>query len=229
MPHIYISEKDSTIAGRGEESTNVVFIPGLLEQDAKWERDSEEKILDPIRLFKSVKAFEEKAGKPSANNLNSIMAEKLLELGMYVLFEAVGSVDDTDFFDETAELASGELPELDFDEVARKASWSELKDKGLYKVKFLTTGAAKSGAFTEIEDPVTQELHHVGADMLECAASRGDCIALLDHEKEVEITGDSTMAETVHEEFAGLSELDSAKMAAAFSPWCKCWLSKKEP
>lgn len=215
MPHTYINEEDNTLPGGLDENTNIVFIPGLLETDAEWDLETE----DPIRLFRSVKAFIKAAGDPKDNNLNSIMAKHLLESGMPVLFEAVGKVSDTEFIEDTP---STGLPVLDFDAVAAAVDWMELTDKGLYKVKFLTTGAAKTGAFIPSGESTT-----VGENMMLCAERRGDCIALLDHEKEITVPTGKTPAEVIHEEFSEMAEESGAKFSAVFSPWCKCTLSKE--
>ena len=74
--------------------------------------------------------------------------------------------------------------------------WAKLQDKNLYNVRFLTTGAYAC--------PST--------NMVACASTRGDCVALLDHAKTV------TTVENVRSAFSNLE----SKYAAAFTPWFTC-------
>lgn len=86
-------------------------------------------------------------------------------------------------------------------------SWEKLQDKAVYDVRFLTTG------------------DFPGLDMnaVKCAFKRGDCVALIDHEKDV------TTAKDVRDIFdaSGVSfedtttEKDMGEFAAAFTPWIK--------
>ena len=209
MPHVYINEQDNTSIGSNAVNTNVVFIPGVVSDDNSTMKKGE------IRLFKTKRDFLSAVGTGSAKlktinviNLNAKMAVKLLELGLYVLYFNAGT--ETEFTQDKA---------IKFDEVAEAVNWSELKDRGLYQVKFLTTGAASSMSAAE--------------DMMDCAAYRGDCIALIDHEKVIDVAKDETEAQVIHDEFENLIYPDTqsetptdpnpnAKFAAAFSPWCRC-------
>ena len=210
MPHVYINEQDNTRAGSVEENTNVVFIPGCIHENGKWAEDD-----DKIKLFRTLRAFKEAVGSYGWNNTNAIMAEKLINLGLIVLYFNAG--EESEFYaDDQPELESGELPVIDFKKVLKDFDWDELSDKGLYKVKFLTTGSVSSMDYAE--------------DMLACAKKRGDCIALIDHEETYELPSDGTIADKIHEEMESLATNEGAKYAAAFSPWCKCTLdAKKDP
>ena len=93
--------------------------------------------------------------------------------------------------------------------------WDKLTDKGLYSIKFLTAG----GLALPTNDM---------KKMLAAAAKRGDCIALLDHAKEITPASDETYAEAVRVSL-GLSDGAVAgnlvndanlKFGAAYSPWC---------
>lgn len=203
MPHIYINEKDNTVVGSIDENTNVVYVPGCKAEDGK--------IVDnEPTLFRTVKAFKEAVGTFSSKNWNARMAEMYLSLGLPVLFESFG--DESEFADEDAELSSGEEPDLMFDAIAELVNWTKLKDKGLFSIKFLTTGAASSLECAE--------------DMMACAKYRGDCIALIDHNKEYDLSSGEDIATKIHMEFDELATKDGAKFAAAFSPWCNCTLDK---
>lgn len=194
MPHVYIKEIDSTIPGTNPENTNVVYIPGVVEKGSSLE-------LNTPTPFSRVSAFKEaitgdKKGTIPVENVNAIMALNLLRLGFPVLFESFGTRGD----------------DTDWAEIASMVDWSKLIDRGLYRVKYLTVGAASSLS--------------LASDMIACAARRGDCIALIDHDKDIEVASGETVAETIFESFAELVENDGAKYGAAFSPWCKCSLEE---
>lgn len=94
--------------------------------------------------------------------------------------------------------------------------WEKLEDRNLYDVRFLTTGAYACPS----------------KSMIACAAKRGDCIALLDHEKSVTPESGKTQVEAIRAVFEGLAfddediddyEIKTTKdpnsFAAAFTPW----------
>ena len=207
MPHVYINEYDNTVAGSVEENTNVVYIPGLKAADGTI-------VLDKPMLFKTTKAFKEAVGTYDRCNWNSRMAEVLISLGLTVLFEAIGTEDEFDITESGAE-----NKEFDFDAVATAVDWDKLTDRGLYKVKFLTAGAAKAGV-----------LGTIAGNMIACAAKRGDCIALIDHAMEYTLASGEDMATKIHTAFAQTVAAagDKAKFGAAFSPWCACTLTAGE-
>ena len=118
------------------------------------------------------------------NTLSYKLARYLINLGIYVLYEgvAVKTVDEQ------------EVPSID---------WERLQDKGLYDIRFLTTG--------EFACPDT--------DMCLCAQKRGDCIALLDHPKEMSTS--ATEVADIRAYFEALVSAQSGSYAAAFTPWFK--------
>jgi len=75
-----------------------------------------------------------------------------------------------------------------------EADWKKLEDKNLYNFRFLTTGAYACPS----------------AEMVTCATKRGDCVALIDHEKY-----DSYAVATVRSAFSTYT----SKYAAGFTPW----------
>lgn len=202
MPHVYINEQDNTRAGSVEENTNVVFIPGCThaaDYDTTWK-------VGESRLFRTINDFKKAMGSYGDNNINALMAERLINLGLIVLVWNAGV--------ESA--FPGEEGSIDFAAVAGEVDWDELTDKGLYKIKFLTTGSVSSMTYA--------------SDMLACAKKRGDCIALIDHDKDYELESGETFAGKVHSEMETLASDPGSKYAAAFSPWCKCTLdAKKSP
>lgn len=98
---------------------------------------------------------------------------------------------------------------------------SRLVDKGKYSVKFITFGGHDT----------TSVVHEV---MLNVAAARGDCVALLDHKKDI-TAGTGTYAEAVRADL-GLQETGGSslysnknlKFGAAFSPWCAFKIEKTD-
>lgn len=97
---------------------------------------------------------------------------------------------------------------VDFDNI--QSHLSQLADKGKYSVKFITFGGHDT----------TSEVHEL---MLNVAAARGDCIALLDHAQTLNPT--NTYAAEVRknltlEDGAALYSNKNLKFGAAFSPWC---------
>lgn len=97
--------------------------------------------------------------------------------------------------------------------------WTKLQDKALYDIRFLTTGgyACPTGA------------------MIECASTRGDCVALLDHPDTIADTVaesgetvDNSQVAKVRRYFENVSTsvVDSGSSSAtsyssAFTPWYK--------
>lgn len=93
------------------------------------------------------------------------------------------------------------------------AVWENLKDRTRFDIRFLTTGAHPE--------------HFEAVDMIECAAVRGDCVALIDHEKELttesivdirkffENLAGSTIEKTV---FGEKVTLETSAFAAGFTP-----------
>lgn len=79
--------------------------------------------------------------------------------------------------------------------------WSKLNDRLKYDVKFISAGGLTSSM----------------EDMVSVATKRGDCVALLDHGKDV------IDATTVSSTFSGVN----SKFAAAFSPWCVFKIGEK--
>ena len=100
--------------------------------------------VDPV-LFRTVTDFTNSVDYEE-ETLSYVLAKHLLALGIYVLYEGVTEEDG--------------VPVID---------WGRLEDKGLYDIRFLTTG----GYACPTEEMCT------------CAKNRGDCVALLDHPKEL--------------------------------------------
>ena len=89
MPHIYINELDNTVAGRISASTNVVYIPGAIEDGGTLASNDPTTFYTVAEFMKAVTG--DVKGKLSAGNLNAIMARELISLGIAVLFESFGT------------------------------------------------------------------------------------------------------------------------------------------
>ena len=89
--------------------------------------------------------------------------------------------------------------------------WENLQDKNLYNFRFLTTGAYACPT----------------SEMVTCASKRGDCIALLDHPKDVDYStakNPEVNKNEIKHAFAGLESTYSA----AFTPWFTCSFDEGE-
>ena len=202
MPHIYINEKDNTVAGSVADNTNVVYIPGWKESGGDIADNTPTAFFNTAAFLKSITGSE--TGNISAANTGALMARELISLGMVVLYESFGA-------------KGGNGVPASEDAIAKAVKWDKLSDRGLYKVKFLTCGATSAMVKASNEDD------YVSKKMLACAAKRGDAIALIDHEKTITASSNKTIAETIYDKFTtvGIKTDENAKYGAAFSPWCK--------
>lgn len=88
--------------------------------------------------------------------------------------------------------------------------FNQLKDKGLYDIKFITMGEFAGGSNFRI------------SDIIGCAEDRGDCIALIDHPRDLSAVAQEdptlkTYSQLVHK---WVEENAVSSYAATFSPWC---------
>lgn len=85
----------------------------------------------------------------------------------------------------------------------------ELRDKGLYDPKFICLGEfAGVGQFSI-------------ADVIECAEKRGDCIALIDHPREISVSETILASDSYATKVHKWIELNAvSSYVATFSPWC---------
>lgn len=126
------------------------------------------------------------------------LAKRCLELGLYVVYEGIDLAEDAD--------------EEDKQEYFDEKFWDKLVDKTQYDIRFLTTGGY--GVASQY--------------MIQCAAKRGDCVALLDHPEVVPDYTDSgeesgtehSPVEKVRRYFEDHKFDDNQDTyAAAFTPW----------
>ena len=136
--------------------------------------------------------------------------------------EQVTPVCEIDFVHEFVKCNVIKLDTADVLNIA-DVDWEELEDRTLYDVRFLTTGGYAC--------PTSK--------MVECAVHRGDCVALLDHEKDLAKEEDSNVVATVRAFFEGIAdgvdvisttEKKSSPLSfgAAFTPWFHANLSGEE-
>lgn len=198
MPKINIIEKDYTTGGFAEIE-NIVYIPGLFGATSTAKNAVAK---ETPTLCTSVKDLTTYFGD-QAQDKSYIMAYELLNLGMYVLYEGFDSVENL-----------------------RKATFDKLKDKGLYNIRFLTLGgyAGKVGEVEEdtgktdaegnkIFEKVEKDVfdNNLIAQMKNCAETRGDCIALIDHPEDYSISLETFDTKNPYDLF-------KSKFAAAFTP-----------
>lgn len=212
MPKIRISETDKT--GRVQQSaiSNVVYVPIRLNSDesvgqlSKDSKDYSLGSLSNIHLFRSATDFD-KAAKTTVE-----------------ITVTTGSGDGTG---TTTEETSYNVAIIDIESLGYKLckhllnigfevlvealgdndtpSWDALEDKSLYDIRFLTLGAV-----VEDEFDLTGQV----SDMIDTAAKRGDCIAL--------VNANETASDFDYEATAVRAEfdsLDNGEYAAAFTPW----------
>lgn len=95
-------------------------------------------------------------------------------------------------------------------------AFEELKDKGEYNVKYLTSGGYPTFEYDTNED----SKNTIVGTMISCAQERGDCVALIDHTNNPIRTLNATKPNSVYG-----SLIDSHKIAAyedygtMFTPW----------
>ena len=160
-----------------------------------------------------------------------LMAKELLKLGMPVYYHAINIKKD----------ATGTSIELDTDnnfytnlagsgESGSVARIDELYDLGEYTIKYITSGgygnmpntsASTPSAVEEGEEEPTAStsgINLLASKMIDIAATRGDCVALI----EAGCSQYTTLATTGTSFYAALQNgiaSDNDKYAAAFTPW----------
>lgn len=144
MPKNTIFEFDRTSTVQEVDVSNTVFVPIQINELEENEEaigltlcSTITELEDAFPTVRLVTNAEDSL--EYGHNLGYKLASHLIKLGVKVLAQGVEVIDDVD--------------------------WEKLKDKNLYDVRFLTTGAFKVSA--------------VPTDMIDCAAQRGDCTALV--------------------------------------------------
>lgn len=201
MPKITITEKDLTSGGVYLANENVVYIPGLSTNTLN------KKFVGVPTLCTSVEQFKEVFGDTPVQeedfiDKSFVMAHELLKLGMWVLYEVPSKT--------VGEVVSQVQTEAEIN-TALKATgfWTKLQDRGLYNIRFITSGAYGKDA-DDIEDTNLAMLDICG-DVLPL---RGDAIVLLDHAPTLTTKNE---VESFFTDDIGTS--GKLKFGAGFTPW----------
>ena len=187
MPKQVITEIDYSGAGASQAISTAVFVPGLLGTSAKVSSGS-------ITLCENETEFKTQIGTNTADK-SWVIAHQLVKLGLPVYFAGYSS----------AEALSAALSGTDL--------WTEIQDRGLYDIRFITLGA-------------TEPTSTLCVKAIEAAAGRGDAIALVDHPssltKIVGNSGETTIPSFFQTVKTGMTDVGNLKYAAGFTPWCYC-------
>lgn len=215
MPRINIYEVDETSGGSQNISTDVVYIPGFVADPTKAQNA-------PV-LCRTLTEFETLFGnvpfrfsadvtedfgdnedvvvaKKDDCDKSYLMARELLNRGFMVMYDTIQ--------DGAASLA------YFYANIANRID--ELKDKGEYTIKFITTGGYP--AFEYDSNSIVDK-------MLEVCVTRGDAVAVIDHCNlpDRALTGTGSAYEAVCDYIEGMQQ-DTSKakypeFGAVFTPW----------
>ena len=189
MPKQVITEIDYSGAGASQPISTAVFVPGLLGTAAKVSSGS-------ITLCETETEFKSQIGQNTADK-SWVIAHQLVKLGLPVYYAGFDSAEAL-----STALGSDDL-------------WTEIQDRGLYDIRFITLGGLENPTSTIIVKAIN------------AAAGRGDAIALVDHPSSyTKIVGNSGETNTIPLFFNGvksaMTDTGNLKYAAGFTPWCYC-------
>lgn len=201
MPRITINVKDLTSPVSTELIENIVYMPGFAGTDAT-------ETTGPV-LCRTKKEFRRVFGTKAATVPNKtedadnyaiycslLMAETLLDDGLYVLYEV--PMKDSNPVTTVADFTTA-VKTADF--------WNKLKDKGFYDFRFITLGYLASIAAVDIKV--------INANIKAVSEARKDCTAVLDHAKE---TTKADLIDITKREDCFGSVAD--KFTRCITPWC---------
>lgn len=233
MPKIAINEVDVTSPGQSGELDNVVYVPGFCTQLPS------DYVEGKPRLYTDVKAFQADFGSTiprlpldgSASDYSSfamgmcydtgyIYAVELLKLGVPVVYHCLANrvpghplvPDNPKYETVIKDIVFDLTPQTD---VSKIGTYELLVDKGLFPIKFLSNGGYVSKAVNDA--------------LVNIAATRGDCFALVDLEYKDSIlnylTKEGKINETkIESDVVSLEDTvdvkDKNKYSAIFAPWC---------
>ena len=135
-----------------------------------------------------------------------IMAKELLNQGIPVIYEAVTSRDSSGAIDSSNGTVAYMYTQLEGN------IYENLKDKGEYTVKYLTSGAY----------PVYEyDSNAIVVKMLTCAALRGDCVAIIDHTNNSTraLTGDGSVYKALTDGASTYKITTYPDFGTMFTPW----------
>lgn len=209
MAEIIIREVDYTTSEAYSPTETIVYIPGMIGNDAEGNIKPAGEVLGKPKLVNTVADFEELFGVSPRIISNAeaseveydksfVMAKQLVASGMPVLYEVVGNNGEEV---TTKDAMIAVLKTNNF--------WTKLADRSIYNPRFITSGAYN--AIGEDGDVAA------ATAMTEFAGKRGDCVALIDH-----AIGLADVA-AIKNLFngAGIKSLAFGTYGTAFTPWCK--------
>jgi hypothetical protein len=184
--------EDKTDPGYGK-LRDTAFEYVVIDEDTDFE-----KVTD-VQGFYQIKVGEEGVDKVETNHYGNQIAYELLGLGYTVLYKRIVA-DDAEIEEQDK---SEKLAALNTDEY-----WSNLKDKTIYDFRYIMTGL--------LEDNT-----QVNAAITKLAEERGDCIALLDINKDVYEgkTDQRAIVKAISNEV--VNKCPNSKFAALFAPYVK--------
>ena len=208
MASIKILEKDYTKSEVYSATDTIVYIPGMVGLDINGNQVESGSLLGIPQLFTNLADFEAKVGvspmviEQSSESVSYdksyVMAKQLIGSGMKVLYEMLVKDGSPVTDEETLREVLGSY-----------THWEKLEDRALYNVRFITSGGYYNVSNAGIS---------IASVMTQLAATRGDCVALIDHPI------DYVEASELNELFNNIN-LNNAEYATAFTPWCKFDLS----
>lgn len=219
MPKITITEKDLTSPGMLNATSNTVYVPGYSTKVPAILVRSSTKI--PL-LYDSLSAFQADFGdspatlKTTENALvydtGYIYAAELLRLGVPVLYDCYVNIEQSGTSTGTETHYTQKSYDVKVTDVAGYIlnrfvnSKDLLCDKGAYNFKFIC-----SGGYVQ-----SKESYDIGIAMASIAATRTDCVALIDHSKS--ITANSFIGQNGLTNLPAISE-EQSKYSTMFTPW----------
>lgn len=231
MPNVNIRELDNTGSEAITYDDYAVVIPGLINkgrtsgEDAHYYWPSVSGEGETIEDFKAVRfdnlskfkecfpALEIQEGGETAPTYGYSydMACALLKLGLVVIYKPAGGYNDPDDISNLRE---------DF--------FNEFADKGLYDIRFITTGQFRAD-YTAPAASDSDNATYCPAAIV--AATRGDCVAVIDIPTEnagsvatiQAYLHNLNLGTVIHTDSMGKTEEEAvSKYVAAFAPECTC-------
>ena len=244
MPSITINEKDLTLGGGSSTELNVVYVPGFVSKDNNaWPQvkagEKQYKNFPGKRvptLCSTIAEFEmyfgksplmltstdDDEGESAYPDKSYLYAKELINLGLHVLYEAINDPSDSaepkkqDMYDAMM----GDLYGSD-----EKDATPGLADKGEYSFKYLTSGGYPT---FEVEDADGDTSNSIVDKMIDLAANRGDCVAIIDHQDKPDM--DLVGTDSVYTKVVDYIEDNvNAHYATMFTPWVNINCVKYNP
>lgn len=213
MPKIDILE-DELVPVDEALGTDIPYIPGFsVKSGAPTEPTLIETVLDFEKTYGEQPAKITDADGSTFLDKSYIMAKELLAAGMPIYYHKITNENTIAAF----------YPAL-YDYLTPKDSYATtIADKGEYSIKYITTGGYANYGVSAGDAKGSR----VDLRLIEIAASRGDCIALIEDNAK-----NTAISPTSRESFFSQLEADKdmqnldSSFAAAFTPWAEYRLNK---